>query len=243
MKQPTILLGLLLLSSCADDQWDDCITSTGPTRTELREASPFHTMELAGKIDVVLTQDSVDAITVEGGRNLLGQVETSIDDGVLRINSNLTCNWVRNLHDRIKVHVRCSSLRTIVYTGSGDITCTNAMVQPTFRVEQRQGSGTLRLNIEADTCWYGLHTGPGNVIATGTANVLYLYSNGYAHIDVLAQQHLQSHCNNSGSGDFRTAPSDMFFGAVYDAGDIHYYGDPVIGSIVDEGSGSVIHGD
>ena len=243
MKQFAIIFFLLGLASCADDQWDDCVTSAGPTRTEEREASPFHTLDLAGKIDVVLTQDSVDAISVEGGRNLLGQVETSITDGVLKITSNLTCNWVRNLHDRIKVRVHCSSLRTIIYSGSGDITCTNAIVQPTFRVEQHQGSGTLRLNIEADTCWYGLHTGPGNVIANGTANVLYLYSHGYAHIDVLGQQHHQSHCNNSGSGDFRTAPSDLFYGAVYDAGDIHYYGDPVIGSIVDEGSGQVIHGD
>ncbi|MEO8067136.1 MAG: head GIN domain-containing protein [Flavobacteriales bacterium] len=243
MKQAIALLGLFLLVSCADDQWDDCVTSTGPTRTEVRDATPFHTLELASKIDVVLTQDTVDAITVEGGRNLLGQVETSITDGVLHIGSDLTCNWVRNLHDRIKVYLHCTSLRTIVYSGSGDITCSNTIVQPTFRVDQRQGSGTLWLNVVADTCWYGMHTGPGNVIATGAADVLYLYSSGYAHIDTRDQPSRESNCNNSGSGDFRTAPSDFFYGAVNDAGNIHYYGDPGAVIIFDEGSGSVIHGD
>jgi Putative auto-transporter adhesin, head GIN domain len=243
MKYALTCIAVLALLSCADDQWDDCVTSAGPLRTEVRSASPFHTLELAGKIDVILTQDSVDAISVEGGRNLLDQVETSVSDGVLTINSNMICNWVRNLHDRITVHIHCSSLRTIIYTGSGDVSCTNTIAQPTFRVEQRQGSGTLDLKLETDTCWYGMHTGPGNVIATGSADVLYLYSGGYAHIDVRGQAHRESNCNNSGSGDFRTAPSEVLFAAVYDAGNIHYYSAPPVLGITDEGSGSVIAGD
>ncbi len=243
MKYALTCIAVLSLLSCADDQWDDCVTSAGPTRTEVRSASPFHTLELAGKIDVVLTQDSVDAISVEGGRNLLDQVETRVSDGVLKINSNMICNWVRDLQERVTVHVQCSSLRTIVYTGSGDVSCTNTITQPNFRVEQRQGSGTLDLKLETDTCWYGMHTGPGNVVATGSSDVLYLYSGGYAHIDVRGQAHRESHCNNSGSGSFRTAPSEVLYAAVYDAGNIHYYSDPPVLGVTDEGSGSVIHGD
>lgn len=244
MKYALNLLCLCFLASCADDQWDDCITSTGPTVQQQRAASDFHTIELGAKVDVVLTQDSLNSIVVEGGRNLLDQTETSITNGVLSINSNMTCNWVRNLEQRVTVHVHCKELRQITFTGSGDMSCTNHLTVPTFRVEQRQGSGTLNLNVVADTIWYGLHTGPGNVVATGSADVLYLYSSGYGHIDTRNQPSRESHCNNSGSGDFRTAPTDVLYAAVRDAGDIHYYGTPAYGVFIeDTGSGSVVQGD
>jgi hypothetical protein len=243
MKHWIALVLLCLLAACADDQWDDCVTSTGPMRTEVRDVSPFHTIDLAAKIDVELTQDTVNSIVVEGGRNLLDQVETRIIDGVLNISSNMTCNWVRNMQDRITVHVHCTGLRTIVYRGSGDVRCSNALTVPTFRVEQRQGSGTLDLHVQADTCWYGMHTGPGNVVASGGADVLFLYSSGYAHIDTRSQTCRESHCNNSGSGDFHTSPTDALFAAVRDAGDIHYHSDPPLVLVTDVGDGSVIHGD
>lgn len=244
MTQMLKLLGLCALVACADDQWDDCITSTGPTVQQEREVSDFHTIELGAKVDVLLTQDSVNSIVVEGGRNLLGQTETSISGGVLTINSNMTCNWVRNLEQRVTVHVHCKELRQVTFTGSGDVRCKNMLNVPTFRVEQRQGSGTLNLNVTADTIWYGLHTGPGNVVATGSADVLYLYSSGYGHIDARNQPSRESHCNNSGSGDFRTAPTDVLYAAVRDAGDIHYYSTPTFGVFIeDTGSGSVVQGD
>ncbi len=56
----TILLCALLLIGCEQEQWDDCITSAGPMRSEERIVGDFHTIDLDDRVDLVVIEERAD---------------------------------------------------------------------------------------------------------------------------------------------------------------------------------------
>ena len=100
-----IPLCVLLLAGCQREQWDDCITSTGPKSEEVRAVGNFTSVDIQDRIDLVLESRAEGSIAVEAGRNLIGQVRTDVRDGVLYIESDITCRWVRSFKPRIIVKV------------------------------------------------------------------------------------------------------------------------------------------
>src|SRR6266498_3690513 len=72
-----------------------CIQGTGDITTETRTVAPFTEINLYNRVNVILTQDTMNLVQVETGRHLLSGIETSVSDNGLTIADNNTCNWAR----------------------------------------------------------------------------------------------------------------------------------------------------
>jgi hypothetical protein len=57
VKYLLILLALFGSVSCSKEQLDDCITSSGPERTETRLLEYFNTVQISGFTDVYITRE------------------------------------------------------------------------------------------------------------------------------------------------------------------------------------------
>jgi hypothetical protein len=242
--KPFLLLASVLLASCAKEQRGDCFIGSGGPASELRSLPAFRSIVLDDRIDLELRQDSTaeHTVLVEAGSNLLGRITTEVRDGELHIGSDLKCNWVRKL-DRPMVRLTFRHLDRITYRGVGDITATTPIRGRTFRLEQWDGHGTVRLQLHVDTAWIGLHTGVGDAVIGGSAGQLSLYTLNFGHIDAGSLDAREVLVNNSGSGDIRCRASDALFVQVRDVGDVYYGGDPPTMDALVVGSGRLIRVD
>jgi len=236
----------ILLAGCAKEQMGDCFTSTGPLTVEQRTVGDFRWIKLDDRIDLEIAQDTlIDAprVVVEAGRNLLPRVVTELRDGGLYIGSDMRCNWVRDLKQRPRVRVTVRALDELVYSSVGDVTATTPLRGRTFRLEQWDGHGTVRLQLEVDTCWIGLHTGVGDAVITGNTHTAYLYTLNFTHIDARALATRQLFLNNSGAGDIRCRTQDAAFLQIRDVGDVYLGGDPPVVDLQRTGSGRLVRVD
>jgi len=113
MKNVIILI--LLFSACSKPQMDDCITSLGKEKTEVRLVDNFTQLYVEDRIEVILIQDSTKAgrIEINGPGNLLGQIRTEVVDGKLRLLNGNTCNFVRSFNYRLIATVFINNLETL----------------------------------------------------------------------------------------------------------------------------------
>ena len=234
------LLALLLLAGCKKEQWDDCITSTGPLRSGTRVLEGFHTVDLSDRIDLVLDHVPITTIDVEAGSNLTDQVITEVRDSILYIRNENRCNWVRSFKPRITVKVPIDAVRTLTLRGTGNISATDTVTQEVFRIEQWLAMGTADLIVDVNSIYVGLHTGAGDVKLYGrveeNAN---FYSGIMGTIDAAQLQSRTVNINNSGVGDFHCWAIDALNVQINDAGNVYYRGDPEVECSIN-GSGELI---
>lgn len=240
--RPVIALCVgLLFAGCGKEQWDDCITSTGPMHNELRHVGDLHTIDLDDRVDVVLEPRDHGTVVVEAGRNLLDQVSTEVENGVLRIRNENRCNWVRSFKPRITVHVPIDQVATLLLRGTGNVTGNGTIERERFTIEQHGAQGSCDLTLDVQRVDVALHTGAGDVTlhgrCTGVAN---LYNGIMGPIDASDMIARFVNINNSGVTDIRCAVDDWLDVQIHDAGDVYYRGDPNgIGSVL-TGTGRLI---
>jgi hypothetical protein len=238
-----IPLVLLALPGCQRDQWDDCVTSTGPQRKEERQPGAFSAIDLGDRIDLVLESRAPGTIAVEGGRNLIGQVETEVQDGALRIRSRIRCNWVRSFKPRITVHAPLEGLCRLTLRGTGEVRCADTLRCGYFLLEQWGAEGGAELLLRTTRCDLALHTGAGAVRARGRTERAELFSGIMAPIDAGGLRADDCAVRNDGVADIRCWAAARLWASLSDAGDVYYRGDPSEVESTVTGSGRLFRAD
>ncbi|MBK9176954.1 MAG: DUF2807 domain-containing protein [Flavobacteriales bacterium] len=236
------LLPLLLiaLAGCQREQWDDCITSTGPVSVDERAVGAFTAIDLSDRIDLVLEDRAPGTIAVEAGRNLLDQVTTEVKDGTLRIRSAMTCNWVRSFKPRITVHVPVEDICRLTVRGTGDIACTDSIRCDYFLLEQWGAEGRAQLLLRTARSDIAMHTGAGSITLHGSTGLLEVFSGIMAPIDARGVVASTVNVNNGGVADIRCFTNGTLNVRIDDVGDVYYGGSPDIISSTINGSGRLI---
>lgn len=235
-----VLFGFtILLSGCAKEKWDDCFTSTGPITEQLRTVGNFSEIRLYDRVNLVLEERSTGTLIVEAGRNLLGQIETDVSDGVLTIRNDNTCNWVRSFRPKITIKVSADQVARLELMGTGEVLSTATVHRSVFSVEQHKAQGSAVIALDVDTCYVGSHSGAGSITCTGSAAVAYLFSGIMGPIDAMGLDAGEVHLNNSGVADMRCHASSSLGVEIYGVGDVYYSGNPTITSNL-QGSGQLI---
>ena len=218
-----ILFCVILFAGCQREQLDDCITSAGPEREEIRTLEPFTTVDLSDRIDLVLEHRTSNTISVIAGRNLLDQVRTDVRDGVLYITDHNTCNWVRSFKPRITVVVNIAEVEKLLLRGTGNVTTADTLVRDHFSVEQFNAQGTTTLTVDVNTIEIGLHTGAGDVKLYGLCSeAADLYSGIMAPLDASEMSAPVVNINNSGVSDIRCWATERLSVQLRDVGDVYY---------------------
>jgi len=211
---------VLLFAGCEQEQWDDCITSTGPMREEERLLAGFHTIDLDDRVDLLLEPRAANSVAVEAGLNLIGQVITEVRDSVLYVRNENRCNWVRSFN----------------------VTCSDTILRDYFLLEQWGAQGSASLTMDVGMVDIALHSGAGDVTLLGrcraTAN---LFSGIMGPIDASRMRTRFVNVNNSGIADIHCWVDNMLDVQLYDVGDVYYTGEPYSVRSTDTGSGELIH--
>jgi len=225
--------------SCGKDS--SCIKNTGKQTTEYRSINTVITkIKIEDNINLIITQNNIPELKLEGGANLLPYIHTRLNGNTLEISNGNKCNFLRSYKPKLTAYLSIPNLTEINYTGKGNVISEGVLNFPDFIVETRDGTGSVNLNLNSNNLSILSHTGATDFTITGTTNYLYAFSgsNSWFHMKNLAANQVQ--VNSDGTGDISVSPNNNFLVELTSLGNVIYIGNPTLTISVNTGSGKII---
>ena len=94
------------------------VTGSGVKISETRDVPAFAGLELHGSVDVVVSVDEEQSVTIEVDDNLIQFITTEVNDNKLVIGSTQAYNTRMGVH----VNIQVPELRSVAVSGSGKVT-------------------------------------------------------------------------------------------------------------------------
>jgi len=216
----------LLLVSCDKDLLN-FPKSAGNTVTITRPVENNYTkIYLNDDVNLVITQGDTYTIKLEGGENLLPQIETLISDSTLTIRNKNTFNWLRSYDKEITAYVTLPHILELQYAATSTVTNTDTIREDSLTVTATGGSGYIDLIIKTGTAKLSIISGSADMKFSGRTGVNFIFSDGYGPFN----------CLNLESGFLfmrNSSTNDCYINVVYHLeyeimglGNIYYRGDP-----------------
>lgn len=191
-----------------------------------RDVEGWSQIELRDYLQIELVDSSEQFIEIEGPGNLLGDIETSVQQGKLMIRNNNTCNFVRSYKHRITVRIFSPAFPDIQNYGTGDVKSLNRLVSSSMKFENRDAAGNIQLEVLTDSMIVATHTGVCDVVISGQSNITTLFNQGLGVVDARNLESTDSFVNNSSINDVYVNSNGYFYGHITYSGNIYYTGNP-----------------
>lgn len=217
-----------------------CLQGTGEIATETRTIAPFKEIALYNRVNVILTQDTVNQIQVEAGRHLLSGIETTVADNVLTIADKNTCNWARDLDNRINVYIHTNNLQKITYYGSGDVTSTNTLQAEKITIDSWEGVGSFKLNMNVINCDVILRQNNADVTLSGHCDSAYVYQGDQGKADLRNLVCREVWVDHKGVYDTYVYATEGILANIFYKGNVYVRGNPGKKDITTTNSGKLI---
>lgn len=214
----------------------DRVTGSDQLVHQPRTISGARAIELRGPIDVIVKQGPVEKLTLHTDENIAPLIETTVQEGVLRIGVRPGASF-RTAH-AIVATVEVPHLDSLKTLDSGDVTCAEfdtELLQITVR-----GSGGVRIDALRAGTVAVLLQGSGDVHLSGTAAEQGYVVEGSGGVDADELAGREVAVRVAGSGDVKVWASEILSVDISGSGDVRYHGQPAVTKTL-RGSGSLIH--
>ncbi|MCW8898525.1 MAG: DUF2807 domain-containing protein [Flavobacteriales bacterium] len=230
---------MIVLNACKKES--ACIKSTGKQVVETRIIGNDIThIILKDKLNLVLRQDSIVSLTIEGGENLLKYVRARQKGTELELKNDNKCNFLRSYKEEITVYLTLPNIKYINYTGFGNVSSLGELKLNEFTFETRNGTGSINLTVDAEKISILQHTGPADFTLNGKANFTYLFSGGSGWLTCKNLISKNAHVNHDGTGNVILTATNSLLIELTSIGNIEYYGNPSVTISQHAGRGKLI---
>jgi len=214
-----------ILTSC--EKICDCAKSTGEITTEYRNTNFFNQIELYNNIDLIIHIDSIPKLKITAGKNLISEITTENENGILKIRNKNNCNWTRDFNTTTIVEVWTPSLNNLLtQDATGDIYFADSLNCNPFNFDSFSSTGMFHFKLKGREAHININTGPADIEASGTITNYYLYSAGYGKIDCLNLQSDYVFVTNKGTNNCLVNVQQLIDAKIYGDGNIYFSGNP-----------------
>ncbi|MEI6883872.1 MAG: DUF2807 domain-containing protein [Bacteroidota bacterium] len=220
----SLLPGLLVLYSC--NKTGKCFSNSGTVIQEVRPVSQIDSIDLGDNVNLVLTQDSVDRITVEAGNNIISGITTEIVNHQLLIRNLNTCNWMRSYDKPLNVYVSVRRLWKLYYNAAGNVSSTNTLSTDSVKLEVWGGCGTIDLSLNCNKGWFVMNMGTADYQLHGRCDIADFYLNDMGLIQAKDLKTRYCAVKSSGTNNCYVNVSVILYAIIQDIGSVYYTGDP-----------------
>ena len=216
----------VVLSGCAAEG-AGCLDGLGGTVSDtVRIDALPNRLEVMDRVEVHWwPADSPSTAVRHAWNGTLKGVTVTEADGVLRIEDQNTCGWVRrldavprvDLHGIVPVHVLLESQADFVMESSypaGDLL-----------VDGDEMSGHIHLDFEGDSLKLRLPNGIGHATVKGRASRFSTFRSGFGDLDATALDADRVLAHHAGVGVMRLRPESYLYLELSGAGEVHLFGD------------------
>lgn len=230
-----LFLGTTLFLSCSYIGGKR-IRGDGNLVTQERSVPAFDEIESYGSMEVEIASGNETSVKVEAEENLQKYIETSVEDGILKIRTRR--NYNLDPERDIKVMVTAPSYSSLSSSGSGNISGMNALTSPKPVKLSLSGSGNISVEMTAPAL-SGEIAGSGNLNLSGTVKEFSSSIMGSGDIKAGKLNVEEGKVEIAGSGNVEISASGKLDVQIMGSGDVRYRGNAQVNSTI-AGSGSVI---
>jgi hypothetical protein len=241
-KLNSIIAGLiaLLIVACNKPNAPDCLQLAGEFGEEWRSTESYDKIEIRDNIHVILMDSSVSKIKVEGPINLIPEITTRIEGGVMIIQNENSCNAIRSYKNQYTVTIYAPKFPAIENAGTGDISSGNLLSIDYLFIENKRSAGKINLHVVADSIRVLNTTGYSDIELRGTCHTSYLFHQGLGIFDASALFTTKTFINSNSINDAHVQFTEYLFAALQSNGNIYYSGPSAQIDADHIGSGSLI---
>ncbi len=198
--------------------------------TEVRELSPFHSVDLRSLGRVILASGPEQKVEVEAEEDLQPRVRTEVQGDVLVVGLRWWLGALLHVSELSEVVVRVTvpELREVRLSGAGQVR-SETPLQVTDLGLRLSGAGHLALQLAARRVEARL-SGAGAVELSGTAEELEIRLSGAGAVHAERLQARRVSIHTSGAGECRVQASETLEADVSGAGSVRYRGNPKVQS-------------
>ena len=202
-----------------------------------RSVSGFKGISSSGSYDLKITMGNKETLRLEGDNDMIKEIETVVENGVLKIRNKKHNNWNwRSTRGKVTIYITAKALNSITLSGSGDISV-KGTVKADRLTNTLSGSGSISLTANADE-YLGTISGSGEIEVRGSADKASIKIGGSGDFEGRAFKTSEAEVKISGSGNASISAQKNLNAAVSGSGNITYSGDPKV-SQTKSGSGSI----
>lgn len=231
-----ILAGLLF---CSCDKQPDCLKGTGKIVSEERNIGYFNGIVLNDDINLNLFQDTINSFTVEAGENLMEDIISVIQDGMLSIENHSICKYTRSYKKEITVTMRLPDLEVFSYTGSARVISETKLKLDNFSL-WTGGRGDVKLELEVGQLHVENYSGNGYTSLSGIADICSVHSKGMGLLDLRDLKVKKMTMDSKNVNDAFIWVTDTLEVTIRSMGNIYFRGNPVIKKYEKTGEGKLL---
>ncbi len=242
MKKLAILF-LVLILGCTKPS--DCIESTGNIITREFSVTSFDKIKVFRGISLVITQGNIQKIEVKTGENLISDIDVKVEDNMLILKDNTSCNWVRDYGQTV-IYVTTPTLTDIICKTEKPISSIGILTFPILRfnsIDLTEGGGIGDFNFQIDNNQLVIESNnASNFYVSGkTKDFQANFYEGNGRIE--AANLLADNINvfHRGSNDMILNPQIKMTGKMFSTGNIICKNPNVINEVVALFDGKVIY--
>ncbi|MCX6282025.1 MAG: DUF2807 domain-containing protein [Bacteroidetes bacterium] len=218
------LCSLTAMISC--NKGGKCFSNSGTIIMQERPVASFDSIDLGDNVNLILTQDSLERITVEAGSNIISGITTDIVNSQLIIRNINTCNWLRSYEKPLNVHVSTHRLWKLYYNAAGNVSTTNTLTGDSIKVEVWGGCGTIDLDLSFIKGWFVMNMGTADYNLHGRCDIADFYMNDMGLVQ--AKELVTRYCSvtNKGTNNCYVNVKVSLWAIIPNIGSVYYTGDP-----------------
>jgi hypothetical protein len=232
MKQSLFfLLAFFALSSC------HFTTGSGNIVTEKRSTGEFTGISVSGGIDVELKTGPVTSVTIEADDNIIGHIETIVNEGILKIRTKNLHN-ISNAH--LKAYITAPAIATISASGGSDVMIKDVLKSDGKLSFDLSGGGSITADIDAPDVDADV-SGGGTIKLTGRTKNYEAEVSGGGDLNSRDLMSENTKVSVSGGGSASVHASVKLVASASGGGDITYHGAATVEKSI-SGGGSINQG-
>jgi Putative auto-transporter adhesin, head GIN domain len=231
---------VLLIGACNKPDAPDCLQLAGELGAEWRTTEAYDKIEIRDNIHVILVDSMDSKIKVEGPINLIPEITTRIEGGVMIIQNENTCNAIRSFKNQYTVTIYAPQFHAIENAGTGDISSGNLLTTDYLFLENKRSVGKVDLHIVADSIRVLNTTGYSDIELRGTCHTSYLFHQGLGIMDASELYTTKTFINSNSINNSHVRFTEYLFAALQSNGNIYYRGPSSQIDANHNGSGSLI---
>jgi len=188
--------------------------------------------------NVLLSQDTICKLSIEGGSNLLPYVEYEVIDGKLYIKNNNSAQWL-NSYDKITLHISVKKLLYMDIEESSSIKSIDTLITPQLKVFSITDYSEIFLLIKCDN-FYFVNDGRSGAYfeVKGSARNFAAWARASAiiHADEFVSENVN--LETESIGDCYVYATKKLTVEINNSGKIYYKGNPETIEYLNEGARS-----
>jgi hypothetical protein len=234
----SIVFYALTFSGCDSENAFGCFKKPGDIIEQEIQLASFRIIEAHDEVDIYLINSTAQRIVIKAGKNLIPQIHLNVEDDILTITNDNSCNWVRS-PENPGIYIYSNDV-----SGIGIFDFANIYSEGTLNLDKlsifSDGTGNFDMDIDLDSLF---------VESIYISNFTFIGNVDFLDLLIAADSRFLARnlsaadikIDHNGSNRVELYPLDKLEGIIQSTGSVYYFNEPETLDVTLRSTGQLIY--